>query len=80
MHTHLGAPLKTKRGEYRVVTGKLSQFTFSHLPQLFNASWLPLHWAVARDAPSVGVVKLLLREYPESVLVCDQEGLSPLDR
>jgi hypothetical protein len=55
-----------------------SSFFGQHL--LFFFRFLPLHWAVARDNPSLMVVSILLAAYPEGVNARYNEGFKPLDR
>lgn len=41
--------------------------------------YLPLHWAISRDNVDIGMVFSLLEEYPEAVVVKDNEGRLPVD-
>ena len=42
--------------------------------------WLPLHWALSRDAPSLEVVYQLVGAYPEALFDADYEERLPFDK
>ncbi|KAJ1394489.1 hypothetical protein B484DRAFT_459149 [Ochromonadaceae sp. CCMP2298] len=45
-----------------------------------NNGWLPLHWALSKDCPSLEVFYLLATAYPEGLYDADPQGRTPYDK
>jgi hypothetical protein len=63
---------------YVTISPSLLTTTVSHCTPCHRS--LPLHWALARDNPSLEVVYVLVGAYPEGLFDADYQGDMPYDK